>query len=235
MRFYTWQESEVAPWGTPGRVAPTGTGYVAPAGTLEPVILQPDRIWPGTAVGAGALPVGALVPPSPAPAILPAVAPAVIGATPALGALGGVIGAGAALYGLAQLLGLGEGGGLFGINLLGGNGGFIPGTMIPLGGPGLPEPPAAMVAKEWSTGTAQFYMLIDGRIAVYSKKKRRWKVYRPEKMAVISKRLPSHRTLVRLKGKLDRHAGDALTILKLTRPHRLAKPQRRYQYYGRRK
>jgi len=188
----------------------------------------------GVGVGAGAGVIG-VIPPIPQPATLPAVAPAVLGATPALGALGGLAALGGGVYGLLQLLGLGEGGGLFGTNVLGGNGGFIPGTMIPLGGPGLPEPPAGMVAKEWSTGTAQFYMLIDGRIAVYSKKKRRWKVYRPEKMAVISKRLPSHRTLVRLKGKLDRHAGDALTILKLTRPHRLAKPKRHYHHYGRRK
>ena len=95
------------------------------------------------------------------------------------------IGAGAAWLG-AQALGLGEGGGIGGLNLLGGDVGVIPGTMIPLGGPGLPEPPAHMVAKEWSTGTAQFYMLIDGRIAVYSKKAKRWKVYRPKKHIVLS-------------------------------------------------
>jgi len=150
----------------------------------------------------------------------------------AITALLGAIGVGYAGY---QALGGGEGGGIGGLNILGGDEGFIPGTMVPLGGPGLPEPPAAMVAKEWSTGTAQFYMLIDGRIAVYSKKKKRWKIYRPQKMAVIGKNLPSHRTLVRLRHNLKRHKDDAISIIKMVAPKRLEKTHTRSQGPWRRK
>lgn len=74
---------------------------------------------------------------------------------------------------------------------------------VPLGGPGLAEPPAEMVAKEWSTGTAQFYQLIDGRIMVFSKKKNRWKVYRPAKHIVVP-RNPRVGTLLRADKRTDR-------------------------------
>ncbi len=86
----------------------------------------------------------------------------------------------------------------------GGNGGaVIPGTDIALGGPGLAEPSAANVVKEWSTGTAQFYQLTDGRIAVYSKKKKRWTAYRPARHIVIS-RNPRMGTLLRASKRIDR-------------------------------
>lgn len=74
---------------------------------------------------------------------------------------------------------------------------------VPLGGPGLAEPPAEMVAKEWSTGTAQFYQLIDGRIMVFSKKKNRWKIYRPAKHIVVP-RNPRVGTLLRADKRTDR-------------------------------
>ncbi|GAI21466.1 unnamed protein product, partial [marine sediment metagenome] len=80
---------------------------------------------------------------------------------------------------------------------------LIPGTNIPLGGPFLAEPPAAMIAKEWNTGTAQFYQLIDGRIAVYSKKKKTWKAYRPAKHIVVS-RNPRMGTLLRASSRIDK-------------------------------
>lgn len=111
---------------------------------------------------------------------LPAVATGAIGAA-GLGALGAWAG------------------GLFG----GGGAAVIPGTNIPLGGPFLAEPPAAMIAKEWNTGTAQFYQLIDGRIAVYSKKKKTWKAYRPAKHIVVSKN-PRMGTLLRASSRIDK-------------------------------
>jgi len=111
------------------------------------------------------------------PAVIPAIGAALAPLTAALPAV--VTGA----VGAAGLGALGAwAGGLFD-----GGPGVIPGISIPLGGPFLPEPPAAMVAKEWNTGTAQFYQLIDGRIAVYSKKKGTWKAYRPAKHIVVSR------------------------------------------------
>lgn len=79
----------------------------------------------------------------------------------------------------------------------------IPGTDITLGGPGLEEPSANMVVKEWSTGTAQFYMLTDGRIAVYSKKAKRWKAYRPARHIVVSKN-PRMGTLLAASRRIDK-------------------------------
>lgn len=73
---------------------------------------------------------------------------------------------------------------------------------VPLVGPGLAEPPAEYVVKEWNTGTAQFYMLADGRIMVYSKKKRRWKIYRPAKHIVVP-RNPRIGTLLRADKRTD--------------------------------
>jgi len=116
---------------------------------------------------------------APFAAALPAVATGAIGAA-GLGALGAWAG-----------------------GLFDGGPGVIPGTSIPLGGPFLPEPPAAMVAKEWNTGTAQFYQLIDGRIAVYSKKKGTWKAYRPAKHIVVS-RNPRMGTLLKASRRIDK-------------------------------
>jgi len=70
----------------------------------------------------------------------------------------------------------------------GGNGGngtgltTIPGTDISLGGPFAPEPPAAMIAKEWGgIGGSRFYLLTNGRIAV-RKANGTWKLIRRVKM-----------------------------------------------------
>ena len=135
-------------------------------------------------------------------------------------------GAGATAAGggvLGSLLGLVSGGGSWssvlgqGMNLLtgggsaGGNGGSMTtGTSVdgatslssvPFGGPGVPEPPAGMVAKQWKTkafsGTkgeywVYFFKLIDGRIICWNEAKREAKMWRPKKNMVLSNnpRLP---------------------------------------------
>lgn len=66
---------------------------------------------------------------------------------------------------------------------------------IPISGPGVPEPPRAMVAKQWSivansktagTFRVYFFKLIDGRIMCYNPLKREWKIWRPKKNLVLS-------------------------------------------------
>jgi len=80
---------------------------------------------------------------------------------------------------------------------------------VPLVGPGLPEPPAWMVAKEWHIRggkdgrvTAQMYLLIDGRIASYNKGKKTWKVWRPKKNIVLSSN-PRCNDLIKADKKID--------------------------------
>lgn len=67
---------------------------------------------------------------------------------------------------------------------------------IPIGGPGAPEPPRAMVARQWSVavhsntyGTFRifFFRLIDGRMMCYNPSTKSWKVWRPKKNLVIGK------------------------------------------------
>lgn len=132
-----------------------------------------------------------------------AVIPGAAALVPAAGAALAKWGVPAVATGAIAALGAGAlgawAGGLFG----GGGQAVIPGTNIPLGGPFLAEPPAAMIAKEWNTGTAQFYQLIDGRIAVYSKKKRTWKAYRPAKHIVVS-RNPRMGTLLKASRRIDK-------------------------------
>lgn len=249
MRFYTWQESEVAPWGTPGRVAPTGAGYRAPVGTLEPVIQQPvmrEGIIPPPGVGVGgmAAPAGLLPEPG-APAILPgvgALAPIAGAAGIAIPAwLTAVLAAGAAGYAGYQALGGGEGGGLFGLNVLGGDGFQLGG--LEFGGPGLAEPTAPYT--EWRAGNKQFYYVpvhspttgkfLRAKVAMYNRDTGKWKVWTLPKphLAVIGKNAPSHRMLTRLRHNLRRHTADAKTILQVASPayyakmHGYYKPRRR--------
>lgn len=136
----------------------------------------------GNGVGAGAFPAAAMA------------------ALPIGGPWATILGLAAAAFGAYQMLGGGEGGGLFGTNILGGDNTVVSG--VPLTGPGLPEPPNYMVAKQWKANGAQFYLLIDGRIAVYSKSKKRWKVYRPAKNLVIS-RNPKVNSLLKASSKID--------------------------------
>jgi hypothetical protein len=113
----------------------------------------------------------------------------------------------------------------------GGNGQVVPGTNIVLQGPGLKEPKAV---KEWSIRMdskqgdfkLQFYRLADGRVACYNQRTGVWKAWRPYKMAVIGKKLPAHKTLARLRRLLNKHADDAVTILKLTKPYKLESHRR---------
>ena len=215
----------------------TGTAMVGVGGGA--VFGQdPVRAPVGVGVGAGAGYIGG-IPPLPVrqppqqvlPAVLAPLLPAIGGVLPAVG---GVLAAGAAIYGGLQALGLGEGGGLFGINLLGGDE-FTRGG-LEFGGPGLPEPLAPYT--EWHSGNKQFYHVpqytstgksAGAKIAMYNKDTKKWKVWRLPKphLAVIGKNMPRHQMIVRLRKNLMRHTADAKTILKLTSPGSLAKPQHR--------
>lgn len=156
------------------------------------------------------------------------------------GWLATILGVGAAGYGVYQALGGGEGEGLFGNNLLGGDESSVDG--IPLGGPGLAEPPAQYVLKEWSRDTAagrvQYYRVqLPGwrkpKTAAYYTAFKRWVVFKAPHLAVIGKNQPSHRQLTRLRRNLSRHSADARTILKITSPTSLATPgekRRRHSY-----
>ena len=184
---------------------------------------------------------------------LPAVVAAPLAIPAALGALGaavpalaGVAAAGAGVYAGLQALGLGEGEGLFGLDILSGGGapagGYLDG--IPMGGPGLAEPPAQMVLKEWHVsydwGRLQYYLVqmpTGGRkIAMYNTRTKKWKAWRWRSpvLAVIGKNMPSHKQLTRLKRNLARHGADAKTILKITNPTAYAK-QLGYRQYKRRR
>ena len=68
------------------------------------------------------------------------------------------------------------------------------------GGPG--GPPGLQVAYTWNTGTAVFYRLTDGRIAV-QRKNGVWKFYRPQKHIVVP-RNPRIGTLLRADRRIDR-------------------------------
>lgn len=153
--------------------------------------------------------------------------------------------AGAAYLGY-QALGGGEGEGLFGLDILGGGGAAAGNYLngIPLGGPGLAEPPAQWVIKEWHVnydwGRLQYYLVqmpTGGRkIAMYNTRTKRWKAWRWRSpiLAVIGKNMPSHKQLTRLKRNLKRHTADAKTILKITAPTAYAK-QLGYRQYKRRR
>ena len=145
----------------------------------------------------------------------------------ALGQAGQAAGAGA---GTGQILAAGALGGAGALAMSNGNGKVSIGG-VPLGGPGLAEPPANMVAKEWKIRfdskqgdfNVQYYQLIDGRMMSYNQRTKRWHIWRPKKMVVIGKKLPSHQMLTRLRRYLKKHADDAKTILKITNPTLLSK------------
>jgi hypothetical protein len=167
-----------------------------------------------------------------------------------LGTIGSILGAGATVYGVLEALGLGEGEGLFGLDILGGGSSAMPDNemityaggsyvdSIPLSGPGLAEPPAAWIEKEWTTnqgGTkCQFYLVRmptgRKRIAMYNFRTNGWKSWAVHKStaAYIGKKLPSHKMLTRLRRNLKKHSSDARTILKITSPSSLATSRRRY-------
>lgn len=120
------------------------------------------------------------------------------------------------------------------------NGDFMLGGVY-LQGPGVKEPPPAMVAKHWTQRfdsprgdtKVEYWILVNGTWVSYNHRTGRYKKWRPQKMAVIGKNMPSHKMITRLRHNLSRHAKDAETILKLTKPHRIAQPKRR-RYRARR-
>ena len=172
----------------------------------------------------------------------PPVPPGVLGVAPAVaGALGvampgwlaailGIAGAGYAGY---QALGGGEGEGLFGLNVLGGDEFELGG--VEFGGPGLAEP--LQPYTEWHIGNKQFYHMSQytqagkysgAKVAMYNKDTRKWKVWHLPKphLAIIGKNMPSHRMLTRLSRNMKRHTADAKTILRVTSPHSLESHRR---------
>lgn len=166
----------------------------------------------------------------------------------ALGALGitlpaGILtalGLGAAGYAGYQALGGGEGGGLFGLNILGGDE-FTRGG-LEFGGPGLPEPLEPYT--EWHVGNKQFYYVKqytstgafrNAKVAMYNRDTKKWKVWTLPKphLAVIGKNPPSHRMLTRLRRNLRRHTADAKTILQVSSPAYYAKMSGYHKHHRR--
>ena len=196
------------------------TGLV---GTATPLPAAPP---PGVGLGAGA---GVLGIPG-AAAVVPAAGAALGLPAGVMTTLTGLVGTAGAIYGGLQALGLGEGGGLFGNNLLGGDDFSLGG--VEFGGPGLAEPPAQYVLKEWHVsydwGRLQYYLVqMPGqsrKIAMYNTRTKRWKVWvwRAPRLAVIGKNMPSHKMITRLRRNLKKHSADARTILKMTSPTSLA-------------
>jgi len=204
----------------------------------------PAGVGAGVGIGAGAGIVGYQPPAAQGSLLgLGAVAPALgaLGvATPAW--LAAILGAAAVGYGGYQALGGGEGGGLFGLNVLGGDEFALGG--LEFGGPGLPEPTAPYT--EWHTGNKQFYYVpqyspttgkfLRAKVAMYNKDTKKWKVWTLPKphLAVIGKNAPSHRMLTRLRHNLRRHTADAKTILQVASPAYYAKMSG-YRKYGKRR
>jgi len=197
-----------------------------------------DSITPGSVLFGG--PVNQEVRTAGLPALIPVAATGIAALVKAFPALAGILGkagtiagiAGGA-YGLLQGLGLGQGEGLFGLDPLGGDTQYQ--GNIPLGGPGLAEPPAQYVIKEWSRDTAagrvQYYRVQMPNMKKpvtlgYYTKYRKWVRFKAPHLAVIGKGLPSHRQLTRLRRNLVRHSADARTILKITSPKSLRAPRR---------
>jgi len=187
--------------------------------TLQPIVEAAAD--PPPVVTAG---VGGIVGTTAAAAISGGGAIAVI--TPVLTSLGlssmipvaaALAGAGLTVYSILQALGLGAGGGLFGINLLGGDTTVVNGIIM--GGPGAAEPPAGMIAKEWSTGTARFYLLTDGRICC-RKRNGVWRVWRPKRHIVLPRGTTTLSQAVKAQRYLDRLWS---TVAKRTKALKLAK------------
>lgn len=140
------------------------------------------------------------------------------------GALGVGV-AGAAAYGGLQAL---TGGGLFGQT------GAMTVGGVPLGGPGVAEPPAAMVEKAWkvmvhanrgvlgaisgeSNWWIYFWKLRDGRVMMWDAGNNRAKIWRPKKHIVIS----SNPRLSQLK-KLDRTYNKVQKMVRRYAPRKMS-------------
>ena len=133
----------------------------------------------------------------------------------ALGGVGGaILGAAGAVIGGEVMEGIA------------GNGAVVNG--VPISGPGVQEPPAAMVAKAWNVavhsntyGTFRMYYwkLHDGRIMSYNGTVKEWKIWRPKKHIVISSN-PRVKTL----GKLAKLNKRVEKMLKPYQPKQRAFP-----------
>lgn len=230
-----WEPYGGVDLGQPGRPS---LGWTAPqTASLAQV--------PGVGLGAGALVGGVALPGGGGEENIMGLA----GAIPAAASAAGIalpawlltaLGLAGAGYGIWQGLGGGEGGGLFGNNLLGGDDFTMGG--LEFGGPGLPEPTAPY--KEWHVGNKQFYYVPQyspttgkftrAKVAMYNKDTKLWKVWTLPKphLAVIGKNRPSHRMLTRLRQNLRRHVADSKTILQVASPAYYAKT---HGYYKRRR
>ena len=141
----------------------------------------------GVGIGAGA----GLLLPGMAGGIVGGLTGSGIAGAATAGALSGALGAGlGAGYGLG--LGFGESA-TPGTGVAIGHEGVVNG--IPVGGPGVPEPPKQWIAKEWNVkvdskqhGTFRMYYfsLIDGRQMSYHSPTKTWKIWKPKKHIVIS-------------------------------------------------
>lgn len=166
-----------------------------------------------------------------------------------LNTIAGIAGIAGTGYAIAQALGLGEGQGLFGADVLGdigtlGGGGGTGVSSIPVGGPGLAEPSSSWIVNEWHvnyTATLykpafklQYYLLQKPGTKQrwiymynsYTGKAKYWR-FRTPSLAVIGKNMPSHKMIVRLRKNLSKQRADAKTILKLISPTSLKQPRRR--------
>lgn len=227
-----------------------GDGGPAPSGRIGGFGIEPPERFIGGlygtrgedpisrfSTGLGEGPGGVrLLPGGELPKVVAGVFPTIMGAGKALGlpaALMAAIAAAGVGYAGFQALGGGEGGGLFGLNILGGDG-FEQGG-LEFGGPGLPEPTADYT--EWHAGNKQFYYVKqynssgsfkNGKVAMYNRDTKRWKVWTLPKpnLAIIGKNHPSHRMLTRLRRNMKRHTADAKTILKITQPSALESTRR---------
>ena len=117
--------------------------------------------------------------------------PAMISSLAGGGVLGAVAGmAAGALLGGGNGSRVYSGGGGNGHNMVVG-GVYVNGSPL---GIGVPEPPAAMVARQWKTKAfshtageywVYFFKLIDGRIMCWNEARKEWKIWRPKKPIVL--------------------------------------------------
>lgn len=95
-------------------------------------------------------------------------------------------------------------------------------------GPGVPEPPQAMVAKQWvilvhandiGNYYVYFFKLLDGRITCYNPRLQEWKIWRPKKNIVISSnpRISQIAKLERTYNKVIRRLAKKSKALKLSK------------------
>lgn len=208
------------------RAAVTGAGGAPVTARPHTRPTPPPQLLPGQfGVGMGA-----------GLGLLPAVLPVATAIAPYVPAVATGVGIAGAAWGLLQALGLGEGEGIFGFDVFGGDTGVlqVPGQDIPLQGPGLAEPEPKYIVWEKHYPWGNMYRLnIRGKtvMARWSRTKG-WKTWVPMKMAVIGKKIPTHKSLTRLRRLLKKHQDDAKTILKITQPSALtAYATRKTQYY----